>query len=385
MTGPNLFRGRFSLHRYPAGGPANLRAWDAADEYLLDTLADEGLPLAGQRVLLVNDAFGALAVPLAGAGARPVSWHDSHLARLALVANLESNALSPEAVEFLPADVSPAGSFDLVLLKFPKNLTWWQDSLLRLRPCLRPDTRIMGGGMIKHTPRRIFTLMEDCLGPVATGQGRKKARLAFAEFDPARDVPPGVPDREVQVPGLDLVLRNRANLFSRDRLDHGTGLLLAHLPLLQGSADVADLGCGNGVLALALAKRYPAARVLGTDTSYQAVASARDNAVAAGLEVDFRVMDGLVELPDRSRDLVLCNPPFHQDRVIGDNLARRMFKEALRVLRPGGELRIVGNRHLGYHARLTELFGGCRVVAEDKKFVVLSSCALENVSGNNSA
>jgi 16S rRNA (guanine1207-N2)-methyltransferase len=50
-----------------------------------------------------------------------------------------------------------------------------------------------------------------------------------------------------------------------------------------------------------------------------------------------------------------------------------MFMEARRVLVEGGELRIVGNRHLGYHAKLKKLFGNCTTVAANKKFVVLSA------------
>nr|MEE4267204.1 methyltransferase [Candidatus Krumholzibacteria bacterium] len=71
--------------------------------------------------------------------------------------------------------------------------------------------------------------------------------------------------------------------------------------------------------------------------------------------------------------LVLCNPPFHQDHTVGDATARALFAQAHGVLKSGGELRIVANRHLGYHARLTELFGGCALVAENDKFVILSA------------
>ena len=106
------------------------------------------------------------------------------------------------------------------------------------------------------------------------------------------------------------------------------------------------------------------------------VASARANAVDNVLEVDFQVADGLAGIATESCDLVLCNPPFHQDRTVGDLLARRMLQDAHRVLRPGGELRLVGNRHLGYHARLTDLFGGCALVAEDRRFSVLSAARI---------
>jgi 16S rRNA (guanine1207-N2)-methyltransferase len=48
-----------------------------------------------------------------------------------------------------------------------------------------------------------------------------------------------------------------------------------------------------------------------------------------------------------------------------------MFADSRRSLRRGGELWVVGNRHLGYHAKLKRLFGNCEVVASNTKFVVL--------------
>ena len=51
-------------------------------------------------------------------------------------------------------------------------------------------------------------------------------------------------------------------------------------------------------------------------------------------------------------DLIICNPPFHQQNIVGDQIALSMFKQSFRVLRNGGELWVIGNRHLGYHSRV---------------------------------
>ena len=70
-------------------------------------------------------------------------------------------------------------------------------------------------------------------------------------------------------------------------------------------------------------------------------------------------------------DLVLNNPPFHENHAISDATAWQMFVESRDALQPGGELWVVGNRHLGYHAKLKRLFGNCDIVASNAKFVVL--------------
>lgn len=357
-----------------------LRAWDAADEYLLRRLEElEAAPsFAPDRILLFEDAFGALGCALADR--RPVSWSDSLLSRRALEHNLERNGLAPDAVEFVPGDLDPAGPFDLVLMKYPKSLAWWEDALRRLRPLLTGQSLVLGGGMIKHTPRRVPELLQEILGPTRTSLGWRKARLAEARLDPERALRRPRPDLEYEVPGFDLVLGSAANSFSRGSLDAGAQLLLQFIPTAREPLAAADLGCGNGVLALALARRCPRARILAVDESYQAVACARANAERAGLlasdegpGVEVRVGDGLTGLQAASLDLVLCNPPFHQGRAEGDQIAGEMFSQARQALRPGGRLLVVGNRHLGYHRALERLFDASEVLTADPRFVVLSA------------
>ena len=59
-----VIQGEFELNRLPKRPLELLRAWDAADEYLLNTLTDELKPLNNTRLLIFNDSFGALAVAL---------------------------------------------------------------------------------------------------------------------------------------------------------------------------------------------------------------------------------------------------------------------------------------------------------------------------------
>lgn len=109
------------------------------------------------------------------------------------------------------------------------------------------------------------------------------------------------------------------------------------------------------------------------DESYQAIASAKATMAANGstTRTEFLVQDGLADTPPGSVDLILNNPPFHTHQTTTDETAWRMFTASKSALRSGGELWVVGNRHLQYHAKLRRLFGNCEVVAGDAKFVVL--------------
>ncbi|CAM5262703.1 Ribosomal RNA large subunit methyltransferase G [Stutzerimonas stutzeri] len=129
---------------------------------------------------------------------------------------------------------------------------------------------------------------------------------------------------------------------------------------------VADLGCGNGVLGIVYALNNPQAELTLVD-DFMAVQSARENwqAVHGQRPVEVRAGNSLAEQPPAWLDLVLCNPPFHQQQVVGDFLAWRMFTQAKAALRQGGELSIIGNRHLGYHLKLKRLYGRVEQVGGD--------------------
>ncbi|MBD0840501.1 methyltransferase [Streptomyces sp. TRM68416] len=367
--------GEFALARFPEDPRDRLRAWDASDEYLLRHLADEGTPLSG-TVVVVGDRWGALVTALAAH--RPVQITDSHLAQEATRANLERAGVETGAVRLLTTQDPPPGRIDVLLVRIPKSLALLEDQLLRLAPALHADTVVVGTGMVKEIHTSTLRLFERIVGPTRTSLAEKKARLVFSTPDPA--LKPGdtpwpyryaLPEGIGAVSGRTVV--NHAGVFCADRLDIGTRFFLAHLPGSEGAQRVVDLGCGNGVVGTAVALANPQAEVLFVDESFQAVASAEATYRANGVpgHAEFRVGDGLAGVPADSVDLVLNNPPFHSHQATTDATAWRMFTGAKRALKPGGELWVVGNRHLGYHVKLRRLFGNSRVVAGDPKFVVL--------------
>jgi 16S rRNA (guanine1207-N2)-methyltransferase len=363
---------QLDLIRQPDQPHEPLQAFDAADEYLLNQIHEQGLT-PDSRVLILNDSFGALAASLAG-HAQVSSSGDSHLGHLALQVNLLRNQLSADAVKFVPASAVAQGPFDVVLIRVPKTLALLEEQLIRLHGQLAPGAQVIAAAMVKHLPRAAGDLLEKYIGPVQASLAVKKARLLIAtpEAKPA-PVSPYPTRYRLEKPAIELL--NHANVFCREDLDIGTRAFLPHLPKHLSRVRVADLGCGNGVLGIAYALGSPQAELTLVDESYMAVQSAEENWRAALSErpVEIRAGDGLAEQAEDSLDLVLCNPPFHQQQVVGDFLAWRMFQQARAALVTGGELWIVGNRHLGYHAKLKRLFRGVEQVAATPKFVVLKA------------
>ncbi len=371
----NLLRvgqGEFELNRLPKRPLELLRAWDAADEYLLNTLAEDLKSSADARILIFNDSFGALAVALSSFQPQAVS--DSYLSQQATRLNLAANGLPEYSVKLINSLEPLKGVFDLVLIKVPKTLALLEDQLIRLHPHLLPSTQIIVAGMIKTLPPSIWKMLERLVGPTTTALARKKARLIFASPDPELVIPVNPYPVCYQLEGSDYLISNHANVFSRDSLDIGTRFFLQHLPARQGACDIIDLGCGNGLLGLMAAEQNPSATIHFVDESFMAVVSAKENFYRAfGQErtATFHASDGLQDFEFATADLILCNPPFHQNNTVGDQIAIRMFQQSKKVLRKGGELWVIGNRHLNYHLNLNRLFGKHSVVASNAKFVIL--------------
>ena len=369
--------GELALARFPEDPRDRLRAWDASDEYLLRHLAGEKVPLSG-TVVVLGDRWGALVTALAEH--RPVQITDSFLAQEATRANLARAGVETGAVGLLTSQDAPPERIDVLLVRVPKSLALLEDQLSRLAPSVHEGTVVVGTGMVKEIHTSTLQLFERTLGPTRTSLAEKKARLIFCTPDPALERPANpwpysyaLPEGVGAVSGRTVV--NHAGVFCADRLDIGTRFFLQHLPSGPGPRRVVDLGCGNGVVGTAVAVADPAAEVLFVDESFQAVASAEATYKANGVpgHAEFRVGDGLAGLPADSVDLVLNNPPFHSHQATTDTTAWRMFTGARRVLRPGGELWVIGNRHLGYHVKLRKVFGNSQLVASDPKFVVLKA------------
>ncbi|MET9646083.1 methyltransferase [Streptomyces syringium] len=372
--------GEFTLTRFPEDSRDRLRAWDASDAYLLrhlEGIDGEPTDLSG-TVVVLGDRWGALTTALAGH--RPVQITDSYLGHRATRANLARAGVDEGTVRLLSTRDTPPERIDVLLVRVPKSLALLEDQLRRLAPAVHAGTVVVGTGMVTEIHTSTLKLFEQILGPTRTSLAVKKARLIFCAPDPrlARTASPW--PRSYTLPtdvgaASGLTVTNHAGIFCAERLDIGTRFFLRNLPRRRGPERVVDLGCGNGVVGTAAALANPEAEVLFIDESYQAVASAeatfRGDAGTAGRAAEFRVGDGLSGVPAASVDLVLNNPPFHTHQAMTDATAYRMFAGSREALRPGGELWVIGNRHLGYHVKLRRLFGNCEVVTSDPKFVIL--------------
>ena len=147
----------------------------------------------------------------------------------------------------------------------------------------------------------------------------------------------------VKIGGMQLRFVTDSGVFSPDRLDAGTRLLLAEAPpLTAGERRVLDLGCGWGPIACVAALRSPAAEVLAVDVNERALRLTARNADASGAgNVAVARPDGVD--PTRRFDRILCNPPIR----IGKPALHDLLATWLDRLAPEGRAHLVVHRHLG--------------------------------------
>jgi 23S rRNA (guanine1835-N2)-methyltransferase len=372
MSQLDLGTQQLELERYPQQEESTqLQAWEAADEYLLQQL--ENVEIGERPVLIFNDNFGTLACALHGV--KPYSISDSYMSQLATRHNLKLNGLDVEHITLQDSLADLPANPAVVLMRIPKALALLEQQLRALRNVVAADTLIVAGAKARDVHTSTMQVFERVLGPTRTSLAWKKARLIYCQV--ADIEPPSAPETtNWLLDGTDWLIHNHANVFSRGSLDIGARLFLEHLPHdLNGH--IVDLGCGNGIIGMRALAQNPQAQVTFVDESYMAVASSELN-VSHNLPQDldrcqFEVNNSLAGIERESVQAVLCNPPFHQQHAITDHTAWQMFCDAKRCLQVGGELRIVGNRHLDYYQKLKRLFGNCTTVASNQKFVILKA------------
>ncbi|MGW4350881.1 class I SAM-dependent methyltransferase [Nocardia sp. NPDC004582] len=369
------------LRRYPDVEAVNLYAVDAADRLMLDVAADSLAAAGDRRVAVIDDGYGALTLgAIAAHDLRGVRVHqdlltgESALANNARIVGLSDRYSTEELGPDLLSDVR------VVLWRLPRALAGLAETADAIARFALPEVEVFAGGRDKYLTPAMNEVLAESFGSVRASRGRQKSRILLA----AEPKPVGEPrfpvHNRLDEQNLEVVAHGAA--FSGPRLDIGTRFLLDHLRRMKPDArDAIDLGCGTGILAVALAKARPGIRVTATDQSAAAIASTR--ATVAANEVADRVTvlrdDAMSSAPDNSADLVLCNPPFHIGAAVHTGSAIKMFQQTGRVLRPGGELWTVYNTHLNYRSVMERMVGRTDVMGRNRKFTVTRSvCGLRD-------
>ena len=260
----------------------------------------------------------------------------------------------------------PENSLDTATVLAPPGTVERRYVLAQLLRVLGP-----GGRMVALAPKdRGGTRLAKELttfGCAAADQPRRHHRICTAERP---QVPAGLAEAidEGSPRHVDnLALCTQPGIFSWDRLDAGTALLLANLPSLKGRG--ADFGCGLGILSRALLGSDAVTALTLVEIDRRAVEMARRNVADPRATIHWADIRTPGVVPD-GLDFVVTNPPFHEGGAEDPSLGRAFIARAAEVLRPGGAFWLVANAHLPYEATLRESFRAVTVAVQANGFRV---------------
>lgn len=157
---------------------------------------------------------------------------------------------------------------------------------------------------------------------------------------------PSTPEKRrtisVELGGATRKLQSSGGVFSPDRIDKGTAVLLRGVPAPAAEGNLLDIGCGWGPIALSMALASPEATIHAVDVNERSLSLTRDNAAALGLK------NVVVALPDdvdpaRTYNTIWSNPPIR----IGKEALHELLLLWLPRLSPGGEAWLVVQKNLG--------------------------------------
>jgi 16S rRNA G1207 methylase RsmC len=167
-----------------------------------------------------------------------------------------------------------------------------------------------------------------------------------------------------------LILETDVFTFAGGEVDPASDML-ADAVELEGDERVLDLGCGAGVVGLALAAYLPRGEVVMSDSNLCSVAVARRNQLRNGASnVSVLSAIGADGYREGAFDVVALNPPFHEGRLEDHEVGRQLVEGAFAACRIGGRVYVVASRFLPYEKAMSA-HGETEQVAGDRSFKVL--------------
>ncbi len=168
--------------------------------------------------------------------------------------------------------------------------------------------------------------------------------------------------------GQEIILETGEYYFSPKGIDKGTLFMLSKVQV-TAEDKVLDLGCGYGVVGIAVAKAIGGEWIVMSDISEEALVLTNANLERNGLTgVKVIKSDGLKEISDLDFTLILSNPPYHADFSV----AKAFIEDGYKRLVLGGKLIMVTKRLTWYRNKISSVFGGVKVFEQDGYYVFVA-------------
>jgi len=365
-----------NITRYPHTQNRSLRAWSAADEYILKRL--ENSAQKSKTAIISNDTFGFLTCHLQNYDPFIVIERQSQ--KRSIEKNLSQNGLKPDSIKWLSPLQPLPDKADLGIISIPKSMELFRLYLRQIHSGLKENGEVICSFMTRHFTPQMLSVAGEFFEETDQSLAWKKARLLtlkkrkeIEETELLNRIPFTFKKGETEV------VKQYPGVFSSDHIDYATQFLMEHLELNENENCVLDLASGNGVIARAMQLEKPGIELHLMDDSILAVESSKLNLRPENTH--FHWNDSLEEIGDLKFDLVVSNPPFHFEHEVNTEVAVDLFREVAGSLKPGGRFVCVANQHLGYRTHLKKFFTTFEIVTQNDKYVVYQ-CTNQTVLEN---
>ncbi|NLD49008.1 MAG: class I SAM-dependent methyltransferase [Clostridiaceae bacterium] len=184
------------------------------------------------------------------------------------------------------------------------------------------------------------------------------------------NTPHDIGEIEYRTGGCILHLYTDSGVFSKNRVDFGSSLLIESVPEISGS--LLDIGCGYGVIGISLAIRNPDSRVTMIDINERAVDLANRNIhVNKVNNATAHLSDGFSKVSCKF-DAIVSNPPIRT----GKKVIYPIFENSINYLNDGGSIYIVIQKKQGANsaaAKLESVYGNYEVINKDAGYWIIKS------------
>ena len=175
---------------------------------------------------------------------------------------------------------------------------------------------------------------------------------------------------EYSLGDIDLKFTTDSGVFSKDKVDYGTNVLLRSLPPIDGK--ILDLGCGYGPIGITLARLNPRAEITMIDINQRAVDLAKINIEQNGVKNARVLQSNGFENLEGTFNAIISNPPIRT----GKKVIYSLFEESIQYLENGGSIYLVIQKKQGAKSameKLNEIYGNCRAINKKGGYWILHS------------
>jgi 16S rRNA (guanine1207-N2)-methyltransferase len=262
---------------------------------------------------------------------------------------------------------------DLVIIAFPKSKAELNFTLAMISHCINEKTKILlvgeKKGGIQSTPKLAKDLFAHCQKVDAARHCLLFAGLIKPE---KLSIPFNIQDwfkeYQITIEGIELTIASLPGVFSQQKLDVGTALLLKNLPNKM-AGKVLDFGCGAGVISCFIGKKFNDTQLSLLDVSALALASAQESLALNGLSGYVFPSNSLAKVSEKYQHVV-SNPPFHQGIKTHYQASEEFLAGINKKLNKKADITIVANSFLRYQPIMQQHIGNTRVISKAQGFTI---------------